>query len=124
MQSLRYPPQRHRRFPPKPVRDHHLCLIPFAVPLSIPEEWKERFLAKIETWEADENQTNQAQVDRIKAELAALKVKIDRINNAFTEGAMELQVPSNNPLIYWLKRTSPFAISNSFPNDIQDGGAF
>ncbi len=68
---------------------------------SIPEEWKERFVAKIETWEAEENQTNQAQVDRLKAELAALKAKIDRINNAFTEGAMELEEfkEIKNPLI-------------------------
>jgi hypothetical protein len=51
---------------------------------SIPEEWKERFLARIETWEAEEHQTSQAQVDRLKAE-------IDRVNNAFTEGAMELR---------------------------------
>jgi hypothetical protein len=58
---------------------------------SISEEWKERFLARIETWEADETQTNQVQVDRIKSELAILKAKIDRINNAFAEGAMELQ---------------------------------
>ena len=29
-------------------------------------------------------------VDRLKAELASLKSKIDRLNNAFTEGALEL----------------------------------
>jgi hypothetical protein len=68
---------------------------------SIPEEWKERFLARIETWEAEEYQTSQAQVDRLKAELATLKAKIDRINNAFTEGAMELQEfkEIKNPLV-------------------------
>ena len=46
-------------------------------------------------------QTRQRHVDRIKAELAALKSKIDRLNTAFTEGGLELSEfkEFKNPLI-------------------------
>jgi len=67
----------------------------------IPDDWKERFLAKIEIWQNDEAQARQRHVDRIKTELAALKSKIDRLNTAFTEGGLELAEFKDlkNPLI-------------------------
>ena len=69
--------------------------------VTIPDEWKEKFLARIELWQNDEAQTRQRHVDRIKAELAALKAKIDRLNTAFTEGGLELAEfkELKNPLI-------------------------
>ena len=68
---------------------------------TIPDDWKEKFLAKIELWQNDESQARQRQVDRIKAELATLKSKIDRLNTAFTEGGLELSEfkELKNPLI-------------------------
>ena len=67
----------------------------------IPDDWKEKFLAKIELWQNDEAQARQHHIDRIKSELAALKSKIDRLNTAFTEGGLELAEfkELKNPLI-------------------------
>ena len=56
----------------------------------IPDEWKEKFLAKIETWETETSIEKQQKIDSLKAELALLKTKIDRINKAFTEGAIDI----------------------------------
>ena len=69
--------------------------------VTIPDEWKEKFLAQIELWQNDEAQERQRHVDRIKAELASLKTKIDRLNIAFTEGGIELAEfkELKNPLI-------------------------
>jgi len=69
--------------------------------VALPDEWREKFLAQIELWQNDEGQARQQHVDRIKAELAALKSKIDRLNTAFTEGGLELQEfkELKNPLI-------------------------
>ena len=55
----------------------------------IPDEWKEKFLARIETWEGESSQDKQAQIDRLKPELAGLKAKIDRLNNAFADGSLD-----------------------------------
>src|SRR5207244_6005519 len=69
--------------------------------LVIPDEWKERFLARIETWEAKGSHEKQAQIDQLKAELAATKAKIDRINNGFTDGSLDIQEfkELKNPLV-------------------------
>ena len=69
--------------------------------VSIPDDWKEKFLAQIEIWQNDEAQVQQRHVDRIKSELANLKLKIDRLNTAFTEGGLELSEFKDlkNPLI-------------------------
>jgi len=69
--------------------------------VTIPDEWKEKFLAQIELWQNDEAQMRQQHVDRVNSELAALKSKIDRLNTAFTEGGLELAEfkELKNPLI-------------------------
>ena len=69
--------------------------------VALPDEWKEKFLAQIELWQNEEVHARQRHVDRIKAELADLKSKIDRLNTAFTEGGLELQEfkELKNPLI-------------------------
>ena len=69
--------------------------------VAIDDNWKEKFLARIELWQNDEAQARQRHVDRIKAEIATLKSKIDRLNTAFTEGGLELSEfkELKNPLI-------------------------
>jgi site-specific DNA recombinase len=69
--------------------------------VAIPDEWKEKYLARIELWQNDEAQMRQRHVDRIKADLGSLKAKIDRLNTAFTEGGLELAEfkELKNPLI-------------------------
>jgi len=60
-----------------------------------------KFLVRIEQWETEVSQEKQAKIDRIKAELALLKVKIDRINTAFTDGSVDLTEfkELKNPLV-------------------------
>jgi hypothetical protein len=67
----------------------------------IPDEWKEKFLARIETWEGETSQEKQTQIDRHKAELAHIKAKIDRINNGFADGSLEIHEfkELKNPLV-------------------------
>ncbi|HWD20821.1 MAG TPA: recombinase family protein [Verrucomicrobiae bacterium] len=69
--------------------------------VTIPEDWKERFLAKIETWQADDDTSRQQYAAWIKGEIAILKTKIDRLNTAFTEGGIELAEfkELKNPLV-------------------------
>ena len=56
----------------------------------IPDQWKEKFLAKIETWEAEESEEKQEKINTFKSELTSLKAKIERINNGFTEGSIDI----------------------------------
>lgn len=58
--------------------------------VSIPDEWREKFLAKLETWELESTANRLAQLDRLKAELAALKAKIDRVNNGFAGDTLDV----------------------------------
>lgn len=69
--------------------------------VTIPDDWKEKFLAQIELWQNDEAQARQRRVDRITSELATLKLKIAKVNTAFTEGGLDLQEfkELKNPLI-------------------------
>jgi len=64
-------------------------------------QWKERFLAKIETWESETSRTTDEQIQKLNKELANLKAKIDRINNGFADGSLDIQEfkELKNPLI-------------------------
>ncbi len=67
----------------------------------IPDEWKEKFLARIETWESEVSQEKQQKIDSLKSDMASLKAKIDRINNGFTDGSINIDEfkELKNPLI-------------------------
>ncbi len=69
--------------------------------VTLPDEWKERFLAKLEVWEGDDSMAKQGQLARMRAELATVKTKIERLNEAFTDGSIELTEfkELKNPLI-------------------------
>ncbi len=69
--------------------------------VTLPDEWKERFLAKVELWEADDSTSKQAQCKRLDAELTAVKDKIERINSGFTDGSIDLAEfrELKNPLV-------------------------
>lgn len=68
---------------------------------SIPDEWFEKFSARIETWESEASHEKQAEIERIKAELASIKAKIDRLNVAFSDGTLEIAEfkELKNPLV-------------------------
>jgi predicted Zn-ribbon and HTH transcriptional regulator len=67
----------------------------------IPDEWKEKFLARIETWESEVSHEKQQKIDQLKSEFVAVKAKIDRINNGFTDGSIDIQEfkELKNPLV-------------------------
>jgi hypothetical protein len=69
--------------------------------VTIPDDWKEKFLAQIELWQNEDAEAQQRQVAGAESELAALKAKIERLNTAFTEGGLELAEfkELKNPLI-------------------------
>ncbi len=67
----------------------------------LPSEWKERFLAKVETWESESEEKAQNQLARLNSERQNLTLKIDRLNSAFTEGALDISEfrEMKNPLV-------------------------
>ncbi len=69
--------------------------------VTIPNKWKERFLARIETWEGEESQAKQKRIDALRAEQASLKTKLDRLNTAFADGGLDLAEfkEMKNPLV-------------------------
>jgi site-specific DNA recombinase len=69
--------------------------------LSLPDEWKEKFLARIEGWSEESSARKQREIDRLKLILASLKSKIERINSAFTEGTLDIDEfkELKNPLV-------------------------
>ncbi len=69
--------------------------------VAILDEWKERLLARIETWENEGFKDKQSAIDRLRAELTAIKAKIDRINSGFAEGSLDIAEfkELKNPLV-------------------------
>jgi site-specific DNA recombinase len=69
--------------------------------VTLPEIWKERYLAKVEVWETEASIARQQQIERFRADLTALRGKIDRLNDAFTDGTIDLTEfkELKNPLI-------------------------
>ena len=69
--------------------------------VTIPDEWKEKFLARVETWESEVSIEKQKKIDSLKSEFTSLKSKIDRLNNAFTDGTIDIDEfkELKNPLV-------------------------
>ena len=65
------------------------------------DEWKEKFLARVEGWSEESLGRKQEQIDRLKSELSSLKSKIERLNTAFTEGTLNIDEfkEMKNPLV-------------------------
>ena len=69
--------------------------------VSLPDEWKEKFLARIDTWSDEASESAQVQIDNLKVQLGLVKSKLQRINNAFAEGNLDVDEfkELKNPLI-------------------------
>jgi site-specific DNA recombinase len=69
--------------------------------LSIPDEWKEKFLARIETWSSESSAEKQKRIDALAIDLALLKSKLDRVNTAFADGSLDIDEfkELKNPLV-------------------------
>ncbi len=69
--------------------------------VSLPSELKERFLAKVEIWEQEGAAAAEGQLAHLRDELKALLQRIDRLNTAFADDALELAEfkEMKNPLV-------------------------
>ena len=69
--------------------------------VTLPDEWKEKFLARLENWSDQSSEAQQTEIDRLKTTLASLKSKLQRINNAFAEGSLDIDEfrELKNPLV-------------------------
>jgi len=69
--------------------------------VTLSDEWKEKFLARVENWAEESFQRNKTQIEQLKGKLASLKSKLQRINNAFAEGSLDIDEfkELKNPLV-------------------------
>ena len=69
--------------------------------VTLPDEWKEKFLARLENWSEELSQAKQTEIGKLKERLASLKSKLQRINNAFAEGSLDIDEfkELKNPLV-------------------------
>lgn len=58
--------------------------------VSLPDDWKDKYLEKIKEWEKQENQSSQLFAQNLKKELSSVKIKMDRLLDAHLEGVLEL----------------------------------
>jgi site-specific DNA recombinase len=68
---------------------------------SLSDEWKEKFLARVETWSEESLAKKHEHIERLKSELLTLKSKIERLNTAFTDGTLNIDEfkELKNPLV-------------------------
>lgn len=81
--------------------------------VTLPAEWKEKFLAKIELWEAEGSKARSVQIERVTTDLDAVKAKVARLNDAFTDG-QETSRSSKNSKIRSSRRRSNGRVKSQF----------
>ena len=65
-------------------------ILSYCQKVSIPDEWRSKFLDKVANWEQEENNSSGVIVQNLKEKLQEIAVKIDRLSNGYLEGAFEL----------------------------------
>jgi DNA invertase Pin-like site-specific DNA recombinase len=58
--------------------------------VSLPDDWREKFLAKLETENAEARRSSDLFAQNLKIELEKVKTKINRLTDAYLEGDLEL----------------------------------
>lgn len=58
--------------------------------VSLPDVWREKYLAKVKEWENESRQTSDLFAQNLKTELSAIKTKINRLVDGYLEGSFEL----------------------------------
>ena len=58
--------------------------------VSLPDDWREKYLGKINEWEKENSQSSNLFAQNLKTELSAIKIKIDRLMDGYLEGSFEL----------------------------------
>jgi len=59
--------------------------------VSLPDEWRDKFLEKIKEWEKEESQSSGLFAQKLKEKLNNLNTKINRLTDAYLDEALELQ---------------------------------
>ena len=58
--------------------------------VSLPDDWREKYLAKVDKWEKENRQLSELFAQNLKTELEKVKTKINRLMDAYLEGDLEL----------------------------------
>ena len=58
--------------------------------VSLSDDWRDRFLARVEQWEKQENQSSLVFAQNLKKEISAIKTKMERLTDAYLAEALEL----------------------------------
>ena len=58
--------------------------------VSLPDVWRERYLAKLKEWENENRQTSDLFAQNLKKEISAIKTKLERLTDAYLAEALEL----------------------------------
>ncbi|MCG2809238.1 MAG: recombinase family protein [Candidatus Portnoybacteria bacterium] len=58
--------------------------------VSLPDDWREKYLAKVNEWEKGNRQSSDFFAQNLKTELENVKTKINRLMDAYLEGDLEL----------------------------------
>jgi len=58
--------------------------------VSLPDEWRDKFLGKIREWEKEKSQSSGLFAQKLKEKLNKIKTKIDRLTDAYLVQALEL----------------------------------
>jgi len=58
--------------------------------VSIPDEWRDKFLGKVAEWEQEQNDSSGTFAQNIKEKMGGVDIKIERLSEGYLEGAFEL----------------------------------
>ena len=58
--------------------------------VSLPDVWRQRYLAKLKEWENENRQTSDLFAQNLKKEISAIKTKLERLTDAYLAEALEL----------------------------------
>ena len=58
--------------------------------VSLPDEWREKFLAKVKEWEKDNRHSSDLFAQNVRDEISAIKEKLERLTDAYLAQALEL----------------------------------
>ena len=58
--------------------------------VSLPDDWREKYLAKVDEWEKENRQSSELFAQNLKTKLEKVKTKINRLMDAYLEGDLEL----------------------------------
>jgi len=58
--------------------------------VSLPDNWRGKYLVKVDKWEKENRQSSELFAQNLKAELEKTKIKINRLMDAYLEGDLEL----------------------------------